>query len=68
MTIPAIISQVAASHGLTPAQLAGRSRKARLVAARREVCRLAWEQGWTLAVIGRAIGRSHTSVIKSLRK
>jgi putative transposase len=63
-----IISEVAASSGLTPADLCGTGRSAKLASAREAVCKKAvTELGYSGAEVGRALRLDRSSVCRLTR-
>ncbi len=65
-----IIREVAAEHDLTEGAIVGERRTKEIVAARQHAMwRLAQEQRWSLARIGRVLGgRDHTTIIHGVRR
>lgn len=65
-----IRKEVCEKHGVTPEQMDGRSRRAKIVIARRELFyRCQKELGWSLPRIGRHCGgRDHTTILWSIRQ
>jgi len=57
-----------AIHGLTAEQVLGRSRDQVASAARQTVMRRLRADGFSLAQIGRMVGRHHTTVLHATRK
>jgi hypothetical protein len=62
------ITDVAAARGVTPGQIAGRSREFTIAAARFEVFFRLHRAGFSLSQIGRFFGRHHTSIQHGIRK
>jgi len=58
----------AANHGTTIARVLGESRARRETAARREVWRRLYDDGFSYAVIGRFTDRDHATVMHGLKK
>ena len=58
----------AANHGTTIARVLGESRARRETAARREVWRRLYDDGFSYAAIGRFTDRDHATVIYGLKK
>ena len=58
----------AANHGTTIARVLGESRARRETAARREVWRRLYDDGFSYAAIGRFTDRDHATVIHGLKK
>ena len=69
LKLKSIIQGVAITMGVTPDEIKGRSRMARLVRARQSVMWIAHRQSrWSLGSIGQAIGgRDHTTVLHGVR-
>ena len=64
-----ILDEVAAGHGVTAAQILGRTVRRDVVAARDAVIRrLRDDLQMTMPAIGKLLGRDHTSILYSLRK
>ena len=57
------INRAAEHHGVTAAEIKGRSRLGSVVAARQDVFLLLREAGWSFPRIGRAMSRDHTTVM-----
>jgi putative transposase len=60
--LEAIIARVAADFGVMPAGIASKSRQPKVVEARRAVCRIATEAGYTGAEIARRLGMTRGGV------
>jgi hypothetical protein len=58
----------AANHGTTIARVLGESRARRETAARREVWRRLYDDGFSYAAIGRFTDRDHATVMHGLKK
>jgi len=58
----------AADHGVTSAQIMSRESTAPVCKARWGVMRALRDDGFTLAQIGRWLGRDHTTIMHGLRK
>ena len=56
----------AANHGVTPAQIFGDSRRQHVVSARWAVWRRMEADGLSIAAIGRATNRDHSTVLNGL--
>ena len=54
-------------HDVTWLEVVGPSRVAKMVAARREVCRLLHGRGWSYGKIGDFVNRDHTSVMHAVK-
>jgi len=66
-TVQELAAQIAQQHGITTADMLGRSRYAHLVSARRDLYRVLRTRGWSYPAIGRACGnRDHTSIMYAL--
>jgi len=65
--ILAIIDEVGAETGFSPAQIRGRGRQAALAEARQMVMYIAHNQGLSSAEIGRAMRRDHTTVLHGIK-
>ena len=57
------ISRAAEHHGVTVAEIKGRSRLGPAAAARQDVFLALREAGWSFPRIGRAMGRDHSTVM-----
>lgn len=57
------INRAAERHGVTVAEIKGRSRLGHVAAARQDVFLELWEVGWSFSRIGRAMGRHHSTVM-----
>ena len=57
------INRAAEHHGVTVAEIKGRSRLGRAAAARQDVFLALREAGWSFPRIGRAMGRDHSTVM-----
>ena len=57
------INHAAEHHGVTVADIKGRSRLGPVVAARQDVFLALREAGWSFPRIGRAMGRDHSTVM-----
>ncbi len=67
--VAGILDTAAGMHGVTAADLLGRSRKAPVVRARRMAMHeLEDRYGWGLSEIGRLFGRSHATVSHAIRR
>ncbi len=66
--IAEIIAEAAAAHGVPVRAIAGNSRLVKAVRARAEACRLALEEGYTAAEVGRYLGISRHSVGRAGRR
>lgn len=64
-----MLKGIAKKGGVTLPQLLGDCRDKKIVAVRHEAMHFLWKQkGWTLAQIGRAFNRDHTTVLFACRK
>lgn len=63
-----ILARVAARWGVSPGEITGPSRRASIVAARRVAQWMMRRAGRRLRAIGAGTGRSHHSVVHSLRR
>lgn len=61
-----LLEAIAGDHDLTVEVIVGHSNEAPLVKARREFAKQARARGYSFPVIGRAMGRHHTTVINLL--
>jgi chromosomal replication initiation ATPase DnaA len=68
LTLGTIIGASTARAGITHAELRSPSRRAYLVAARREIATVARAQGYTWNEIGVALDRDHSSVLMLVRR
>ena len=57
------INRAAEHHGVTVAEIKGRSRLGHVVAARQDAFLALREAGWSFPRIGRAMGRNHSTVL-----
>ena len=57
------ISRAAEHHGVTVAEIKGRSRLGPAAAARQDVFPALRESGWSFQRIGKAMGRDHSTVM-----
>ena len=64
----AAISRAAEHHGVTVAEIKGRSRLGHVVAARQDVFLALREAGWSFPRIGRAMGRDHSTVMHGVAR
>ena len=62
------ISRAAEHHGVTVAEIKGRSRLGPVVAARQDVFLALREAGWSFPRIGRAMGRDHSTVMHGVAR
>ena len=62
------ISRAAEHHGVTVAEIKGRSRLGAVVAARQDVFLALRESGWSFPRIGRAMGRDHSTVMHGVAR
>jgi chromosomal replication initiation ATPase DnaA len=68
-TVAEIMIEVAAKHGLTPAQILGDQRPRKIAAARHEIMyRASKEALASLTVIGKVLRKDHTSVKHGIKK
>lgn len=63
-----VVLQVAGEYNLDPGDVIGQRRFAEVVEARGKVYLRLQELGYGASVIGRWIGRSHTTVLRGIRK
>lgn len=61
-----IVRAVAAEYGVSAVDILGPSRERVVSIPRQEAMRRAYEDGLTLAEIGRALGRDHTTVMHGI--
>jgi len=54
-------------HGVTVAELRGRTRTPHLHKARVEAWRMLLDQGWSSVAVGRAVGRDHSTVLCAVK-
>jgi len=62
------ISAMAEARGYSLDELKSHKRNTRIVRARDEIALYLRQQGWSLAQIGKAVNRDHTSVLDMLRR
>lgn len=64
-----LVAQVAKRHGVTVAEIMGKSRQRHIAAARQDAMRqMLLEFGDAAAAVGRMFGRDHTTVLHAVRK
>ncbi len=63
-----IIAEAAAAHGVPVRAISGNSRLENVVRARADACRLALEEGYSAAEVGRYLGISRHSVGRAARR
>lgn len=69
LTIERIVSEVSASTGVPVRDITSDRRNLHIVAARHEVFwRLHAETDWSVAEIGRRLGRDHTTILHGIRQ
>ena len=61
-----VVAEIAERHGLTPAQVRGAWRYPDLMAARREIALRLRAEGFSYPAIGRALARTHATIITML--
>ena len=61
-----VVAEVAARYNLTPAQVRGEWRYPDLMAARREIALRLRAEGFSYPAIGRALSRTHATIITML--
>jgi chromosomal replication initiation ATPase DnaA len=61
-----VVAEIAERHGLTPAQVRGEWRYPDLMAARREIALRLRAEGFSYPAIGRALSRTHATIITML--
>jgi chromosomal replication initiation ATPase DnaA len=61
-------AEAAADNNVDPADVMGTARTASFVRARCHMWRRLYEDGFSMAEIGKAVGRHHTTVMHALRK
>ena len=61
-----VVAEVAARHSLTSEQIRGEWRYPDLMAARREIAIKLREEGFSYPAIGRALARTHATIITML--
>lgn len=61
-----VVAEVAERHGLTSAQVRGEWRYPDLMAARREIALRLRAEGFSYPAIGRALARTHATIITML--
>lgn len=66
-TVEKIVAEVAEATGITPRQIYSTSRKAHVARARQIVMYEARKRGLSLAQIGHAMNRDHTTVMHGVR-
>lgn len=66
--ITAAVTTAAATHGVTPADIAGPSRHRNVTQARQIACWIAHDVGATYSAIGAVINRDHTTVMHGCRR
>ena len=64
----ALAYAVSVATGVSAADIIGRRRTACVVAARHDLFVAMWRRGFSIAEIGKTLGRDHTTVIHALRK
>ena len=62
------INHAAEHHGVTAAEIKGRSRLGHVVAARQDVFLELREAGWSFPRIGMAMGRDHSTVMHGVAR
>ena len=67
-TIDAILDAVSIEFEILVAEILGRRRTAKIADARMVVYWLAWFAGESFSVIGRRLGRDHSTVIAGVRR
>ncbi len=60
--------EVAAAYGIAASDVMGTARTADFVSARWAMWKRLFDDGFSMAAIGRAVGRHHTTVMHALRK